>query len=773
MVTDTGNPAYDAFISYRRSDGTAAARKLRRRLLGFRLPKALRVAHQTKLKIFMDTAYERGAADFYAATIKPALMAAKWLVIIATPDAVQRDSGDDWIAREVRDFTSGPNGQNVVVVRAKGELLDRMPADVGMRFPNIQIVDLRNDTLMARLSPQVNARLSDEIVKVAAPIFGISLEDMPLLRREEERKQMALLGGMAGFATTVVLATAAISIYTLQRQQEARAALDQSLQVTERNMEQLLSTYADEEPLDSASRQLVFNNCELAARLKTLGAASLKKSPGLLCLIEEGAVMEAANKAGEGMARIKSAIAEARQLQPLEGGGESIWRTVVKNGFATLALLKNGAEADAYRLDQALFAEADGDSALARLKMADDTEKQSLRDMAVRGWEAAAKLRIAVASQLPTEKWQERFAQYELAARLRAKILALLVPAGGLTTETTDAWVAAADAFIQPVLLTAQASQNAKQSAKPLIEWADEFLGSAALPTPASDRSKNVFRALLSLAAAGEPAIPETTKFAAAKAAVELARPEAVTENAGFQDTATGVVDDGLEMLAGIVDKRRSEIKTIAAADTYRAAHALATLIDEIESINLLRINPMIWDDYYVMIAQRDLAAYRMASGDMDEAESERLKARDIHIRWVGKPAQGELEANRAKEAATAWDDLWNGHHGRIDDLRAQAEKSSTIDAIRLLEQVIAEDGAWDAALGRPGVWDHVYEGSVRVQLAALYKVRADTAAANAQLARACLKLLAYGGKFELAENLRLEAERIWAALNGCVGRMP
>jgi len=101
---------YDAFISYRRSDGSRVARWLRRELESFRPPRALRDRFGRKLAIYLDTAYERGTSDFYEQSILPALLNSRYLIVIATPEAVGLSAGsDDWIAREIADFSSGPN----------------------------------------------------------------------------------------------------------------------------------------------------------------------------------------------------------------------------------------------------------------------------------------------------------------------------------------------------------------------------------------------------------------------------------------------------------------------------------------------------------------------------------------------------------------------------------------------------------------------------------------------------------------------------------------
>jgi hypothetical protein len=112
---------YDAFISYRRSDGGRTARWLRRELQAFRPPRTLRDRLPQRLRIYPDAAYERGATDFFENTIRPALLASRFLIVVATPDAVLRPNGqDDWIAREIDEFSRGPNGHNLLLVRGAG-----------------------------------------------------------------------------------------------------------------------------------------------------------------------------------------------------------------------------------------------------------------------------------------------------------------------------------------------------------------------------------------------------------------------------------------------------------------------------------------------------------------------------------------------------------------------------------------------------------------------------------------------------------------------------
>lgn len=221
---------FDAFISYRRSDGRSIAGWLRRELQGYRPPNTLKDLQGRRLRLYIDTAYERGATDFYEQTIRPALLASKWLIVVATPDAVQRrEIATDWIAREIADFASGPNGANILIVRGAGDLNGLLPGDLDQRYAHPEIIDLRGAGPFWFFNPALASRLADEKLKLAGPLLEVAPQDMPLLRREEERLAQRRLGSAAGLAGAVVsLVTGALLLVFIARQQ-AQTTLESSL----------------------------------------------------------------------------------------------------------------------------------------------------------------------------------------------------------------------------------------------------------------------------------------------------------------------------------------------------------------------------------------------------------------------------------------------------------------------------------------------------------------------------------------------------------------
>lgn len=223
------NFTFDAFISYRRSDGTKAARRLRQKLQRYDIHRRLKHLRQRKLSVFVDSVYERGSDDFYERNIRPALLSSRRLIVLATPDAESRPNGEDWVQREIMDFRAHRGAENILVVRAVGDFLAQLPGDLNVTAPNIQIIDLRHDGFWAALSPLRSSRLADEWIKLIAPLFDVPFEDMPRLRREEELAQQRVLAVATGGIAGAIAFASALSWYALTQQRASQQTLENSM----------------------------------------------------------------------------------------------------------------------------------------------------------------------------------------------------------------------------------------------------------------------------------------------------------------------------------------------------------------------------------------------------------------------------------------------------------------------------------------------------------------------------------------------------------------
>lgn len=225
---------HDAFISYRRSDGTAIAAWLRRRLQDYKLPPKLAEGRK-KLRIYQDTAYERATEDFWANNIEPALKASRYLVVVATPDALKlriagsyEGSCQNWVEREIELFLSLPQGRHILVVRAKGEFPGELPRNLAQQFPNVTIVDMRAfSPLFDRPFDRfyVRSPLREHLLTILGTLHGIESADIPELRRESERNARATRVRLGIIAATLFVLISGLGITALIQRNHARANL--------------------------------------------------------------------------------------------------------------------------------------------------------------------------------------------------------------------------------------------------------------------------------------------------------------------------------------------------------------------------------------------------------------------------------------------------------------------------------------------------------------------------------------------------------------------
>jgi tetratricopeptide (TPR) repeat protein len=300
---------YDAFISYRRSDGGAVARWLRRQLEGFRAPAFLRSRVNRRLRVYLDTAYERGTSDFYEQSIKPALLASRWLLVVATPAAVRRpDGAEDWMQRELADFSESPNARNVMAIRAAGEFDDPLPADLKERFPNIEIVDLRGATRFSFLNPVRVARLSVEKLKIVAPLLDLAPDEMPLLRREEEKREQTRLGAAAGVTLGTLASVSFLSLYALEARLRSTRALESSMFATGRMVQSVAGQLDRSGNAKQLRRRLLNEGCDLIDKLRFEADSEAGIVELVTCRMERGRDYEDQQELDLARTRIQEAI---------------------------------------------------------------------------------------------------------------------------------------------------------------------------------------------------------------------------------------------------------------------------------------------------------------------------------------------------------------------------------------------------------------------------------------------------------------------------------
>jgi WD40 repeat protein len=217
---------YEAFLSYRRSDGSRYARTLRRVLMEFRFPRALRAYQRPRPPaIYFDRIFESATEDFFEHTIKPALEHSRQLIIVATPDSRKpRANGvPNWVVREIQHFASFVPPRAILVAVAKGDLLAPLPAAVDELLPNVQRVDIRGLTPLRFLWPPLAWRAHDEILGLVASLYTVAPRDMPTLRQEAARRRNVNISTLAVGALALVGLLSGLLIWAVTSERVTRS----------------------------------------------------------------------------------------------------------------------------------------------------------------------------------------------------------------------------------------------------------------------------------------------------------------------------------------------------------------------------------------------------------------------------------------------------------------------------------------------------------------------------------------------------------------------
>lgn len=286
---------FDAFISYRRSDGGIFARRLRRRLLDYRLPKSLREEPSAQpLSIYLDTIYEQATEDFFENTIKPALRDSRRLIVVQTPRTLEpRSNGKkNWQVREIEVFRELPQGSNVSVALVQGDFNTPLPAALREDFPNIEVVDCRQSSLLFPWDGR------DQLLTFLAQLHGIAPEKMPLLREEDARRRGRRGLALLAAASLLILLLSGLLVWAMRSRAEARSALANS------DLRQAVGLAEKNQPaaaLAYLARALRLNSQSMASRSLTFNLLLRKNWPLPIAVVHHVGAINSAEFSPDGL----------------------------------------------------------------------------------------------------------------------------------------------------------------------------------------------------------------------------------------------------------------------------------------------------------------------------------------------------------------------------------------------------------------------------------------------------------------------------------------
>jgi formylglycine-generating enzyme required for sulfatase activity len=252
---------HDAFISYRRSEGTYLAQWLRARLQSFKLPVrvtqylAERDESVAPLAVAWDQSVARGSTDFYEHVILPQLSQSRFLIVIATPGVRARlpDGTKNWVEREVDDSLLLPQAKNIIVV-SQCAVDTPIPEAIYHRFPRVHIVDLCDVGRWNWIFWRRRWRVQEHLAEVVGPLYGLPPEWMPILREEQRIRQRHDLTRIA--VAAVILALLMTGLAMLAWYQSIRASENEALATEKANNVLSLSAIQDLKDLEARAELL-------------------------------------------------------------------------------------------------------------------------------------------------------------------------------------------------------------------------------------------------------------------------------------------------------------------------------------------------------------------------------------------------------------------------------------------------------------------------------------------------------------------------------------
>ncbi len=252
---------YAAFISYSHRD-RAAAEWLHRALETYRPPRGLvpdDASHHRLKPVFLDRAELPTSSDL-AASVRDALRASRFLIVVCSPAAAQ----SRWVNEEIRYFKSLGRAAQVLALVVAGEPAspagapdDCLPA--ALRYVVSDAGVITADAGAEPLAADIRAGADDAraaLLKIAAGMLGVPLDR--LVQRDQARHQRRLIQ-VAASAMAGCLAFAVISVVAVQSRNEAerqrRLAVQQSL-TAQRTADFMKSLFAVSDPSEARGQSI-------------------------------------------------------------------------------------------------------------------------------------------------------------------------------------------------------------------------------------------------------------------------------------------------------------------------------------------------------------------------------------------------------------------------------------------------------------------------------------------------------------------------------------
>lgn len=264
------NVKYDAFISYRHSDlDKYNAMTIQRKLENFKLPKSMygKTANGKNRieRVFRDQD-ELPLASNLSDPIEDALENSEFLIVICTP----RLPESKWCAKEIDTFIKLHGREHVLAVLAEGEPEESFPEalryttkivsdDQGNSHEErVEIEPLAADT-RGSSKKEINKKIDDAILRIAAPIFGLNYDDLKQRHKEQRTKKLLTIAGSIASAFFIFAMVCMFLAIRINSQKNTIA--EQYDEIEAKNIE-----------IEANNREITAKNEEITARNEEITA---------------------------------------------------------------------------------------------------------------------------------------------------------------------------------------------------------------------------------------------------------------------------------------------------------------------------------------------------------------------------------------------------------------------------------------------------------------------------------------------------------------------
>ena len=223
---------YDAFISYRHAElDQFVAVELHKVLESFRLPKNVKKSEnfsgKTKIERVFRDRDELPLSSNLSDPIMQALERSQYLIVICTPRLPQ----SQWCEREITSFIKMHGRERVFAVLAEGEPNESFPPAILheeriVKNPDgteaVEVVDFEplGADVRGKDQKEIKKKIREEVLRLAAVIFGVAYDDLKQRHRERKLKKIAAVTSVSAGVFLTCGAVSSVQAWKIHQQAE-------------------------------------------------------------------------------------------------------------------------------------------------------------------------------------------------------------------------------------------------------------------------------------------------------------------------------------------------------------------------------------------------------------------------------------------------------------------------------------------------------------------------------------------------------------------------